>query len=55
MYKEESHCPPKKDKDCCVADQTQFLRVDYDVTFSVDIEECNIIEVTVVDEEILNE
>ena len=41
--------PPKKD-DCCVARQEQLLKVDYTVTFSVNIEECEITNVTCVNE-----
>jgi len=47
MFEEESRRPPKScdDKDCCIADQTQLLKVEYEVVFCVDIEECNIVEV----------
>ena len=39
---------PKKDE-CCVAKQEQLLKVDYAVTFCVEIEECEIINVTCMD------
>ena len=42
--------PPKKD-DCCVARQEQLLKVNYEVEFCVEIEECNIINVFCMDEE----
>ncbi len=45
MFEEESRRCPPKDKDCCIADQTQLLKVEYEVTFCVDIEECEIIDV----------
>ena len=53
MFEEEGFRPPNppQDDNCSITDQCQLLKVDYNVKFCVEIEECDIIEVISINED----